>query len=139
VEFELAGDWMHNYQTKIPDQLAAGIRVLMYAGDQDYICNVSSFAQPLPSLAVRRSCSSSVSHAQWLGNQAWTKALAWPGKAAFNSAKLRNFTVEGQAAGSLRQAQGFSFLQVFEAGHMVPRDQPKHALGMLNAFLRDVL
>lgn len=30
VEFELAGDWMHNYQTQIPDQLADGIRVLLY-------------------------------------------------------------------------------------------------------------
>jgi len=37
--FELGGDWMHSYQQKLPDQLAAGIRVLMYAGDQDYICN----------------------------------------------------------------------------------------------------
>ena len=38
IGFELDGDWMHNFQTKIPDQLAAGIRVLIYAGDQDYIC-----------------------------------------------------------------------------------------------------
>ena len=30
---------MHSYQQMIPDQLAAGIRVLLYAGDQDYICN----------------------------------------------------------------------------------------------------
>jgi carboxypeptidase C (cathepsin A) len=34
IEFELAGDWMHDYQTMIPDQLDAGIRVLIYAGDQ---------------------------------------------------------------------------------------------------------
>ena len=52
LAFELSGDWMHNYQTMIPDQLAAGIRVLLYAGDQDYICN-------------------------WLGNQAWTLNLEW--------------------------------------------------------------
>ena len=32
------GDWMKNYQTQIPDLLANGIRVLIYAGDQDYIC-----------------------------------------------------------------------------------------------------
>eukprot|EP00494_Astrolonche_serrata_P005016 UN05031 len=50
MAFELSGDWMKNYQTMIPDQLNSGIRVLMYAGDQDYICN-------------------------WLGNQAWVKAL----------------------------------------------------------------
>ena len=95
IEFELAGDWMHNFQNQIPDQLADGIRVLMYAGDQDYICN-------------------------WLGNQAWTKALKWPGQKSFNAASLSNFTVDGESAGSLRSAQGFSFLQVFEAGHVSP-------------------
>jgi cathepsin A (carboxypeptidase C) len=39
IQFELSGDEMRNFQTMIPDQLAAGIKVLMYAGDQDYICN----------------------------------------------------------------------------------------------------
>ena len=34
----------------IPDQLGAGISVLIYAGDQDYICN-------------------------WLGNRAWTQVI----------------------------------------------------------------
>ena len=34
IAFELGGDWMHDYEQDIPDQLAAGIRVLMYAGDQ---------------------------------------------------------------------------------------------------------
>ena len=33
------GDWMHNYQDQIPDMLAAGIRALIYAGDQDFVCN----------------------------------------------------------------------------------------------------
>ena len=93
IAFELSGDWMKSYQQMIPDQLAAGIRVLMYAGDQDYICN-------------------------WLGNQAWTKALDWPGKDAFNAATPTNISY-----GNLRQANNFSFLQVFDAGHMVPRDQ----------------
>ena len=39
---------MHSFETSIPDQLEANISVLIYAGDQDYICN-------------------------WLGNQAWTQ------------------------------------------------------------------
>ena len=54
-------DWMHDFQNKIPDLLEAGIPVLVYAGDQDFICN-------------------------WLGNQAWTLALEWSGKEAFNNA-----------------------------------------------------
>jgi carboxypeptidase C (cathepsin A) len=30
-----------------------------------------------------------------------------------------------------------TFLQVYEAGHMVPMDQPEAALSMLNTFLRN--
>jgi cathepsin A (carboxypeptidase C) len=115
IGFELDGDWMHDYQDDIPDQLAAGIRVLMYAGDQDYICN-------------------------WLGNQAWTLALDWPGKQKFNAnSSQTEWMVDGEAAGTLRSSGGFSFLRVYDAGHMVPRDQPKHALAMLNAFIMNTL
>ena len=32
-----------------------------------------------------------------------------------------------------------TFLRVYKAGHMVPRDQPAVALAMLNAFLDDTL
>jgi cathepsin A (carboxypeptidase C) len=110
--FELSGDWMHNYQTMIPDQLAAGIRVLMYSGDQDFICN-------------------------WLGNQAWTLAMDWPHKDDFNAAPMQNWTTSDAATtvGQLRSSNGFSFLRVYDAGHMVPRDQPQNALAMLNAFI----
>ena len=57
-------DWMHDFQNKIPVLLEAGIPVLVYAGDQDFICN-------------------------WLGNKAWTLALEWSGKDAFNKAEDR--------------------------------------------------
>lgn len=110
VAFELSGDWMKDYEQMIPDQLNAGIKVLIYAGDQDYICN-------------------------WLGNQAWTQALQWPHQADFVSAKPVEWKVDGTPAGTLQSSNGFSFLRVYDAGHMVPRDQPAHALAMLNAFI----
>ena len=113
LPFELGGDWMHSYMNQIPDQLNAGIRVLLYAGDQDFICN-------------------------WIGNDAWIKAMPWPHQAAYNAATLRNVTLAetGEPYGTLRSSNGLSFLQVFEAGHMVPRDQPAAALAMLNAFIK---
>merc|ERR550517_1263127 len=110
IGFAFAGDWMHEFQQKLPEQLAAGIRVLIYAGDQDYICN-------------------------WLGNKAWTLAMEWPGKSAFNAAKDAPWAVAGEEAGMVRSAQNFTFLQVYQAGHMVPMDQPKNALQMLNSFV----
>jgi len=110
IAFEFSGDWMQNYQQMIPDQLNDGIKVLIYAGDQDYICN-------------------------WLGNQAWTQALPWPHQGDFNSTAPKEWDVAGKAAGTLQTSNGFSFLRVYDAGHMVPRDQPANALAMINAFI----
>jgi cathepsin A (carboxypeptidase C) len=117
MAFELGGDWMQSFQMQLPDQLDSGTRVLIYAGDQDYICN-------------------------WLGNQAWTQALPWSHQGDFNSTKPVNWTTPlagAEAAGTIQSSNGFTFLRVFNAGHMVPRDQPKAALGMLNAFISNKL
>ena len=38
-------------------------------------------------------------------------------------------------AGTARTASGLTFLQVNNAGHMVPMDQPENALAMVNTFL----
>merc|ERR1719443_2110575 len=111
-------DFMKNYQQLIPPMLEAGLDVLIYAGDQDFICN-------------------------WLGNEKWTLTLEWSKKADFNAAKLTPFVVTGKEVGSksgkevgeLRSAANFHFLRVYQAGHMVPMNQPEAALGMLNALL----
>jgi cathepsin A (carboxypeptidase C) len=109
-------DFMRSYHDKIPDLLANGKRVLIYAGDMDYICN-------------------------WIGNKHWTLALDWPHKTEFNAAADTEWTPAGAsaAAGKLRTSNGFSFLQVFNAGHMVPLDQPLAAQVMLNDFIADKL
>jgi len=105
-----SGDWMKNYQQELPDLLADDIRVLIYAGDQDYICN-------------------------WLGNKAWTLAMDWSGKDAFNAATDDAFrNADGLEVGKIRSSGGFSFLQIYQAGHMVPLDQPEVALHMVRTF-----
>jgi len=116
IAFELGGDWMKSYQQMIPDQLENGVRVLIYAGDQDYICN-------------------------WLGNQAWTQVLPWSGQKAFAATKPVNWTdpTMQEVGGTIQQSDTFTFLRVFNAGHMVPRDQPAQALAMINAFTANKL
>ncbi|CAK0811744.1 unnamed protein product [Prorocentrum cordatum] len=109
VQFVQAGDWMVNYQGLIPDLLADGIKVLIYAGDQDFICN-------------------------WLGNMKWTQKLDWPHRADFNVAPNRDYELNGETVAKLRTSNGFSFMQVFNAGHMVPMDQPAVALQMFTDF-----
>ncbi|CAG8521577.1 4446_t:CDS:2 [Racocetra fulgida] len=62
------------------------------------------------------------------GNDAWTKELDWSGKQGFNDAKTRPWKVKGDKsvyAGEARTYKGLTFLRVFEAGHMVPYDQPR--------------
>ena len=112
VNFQFGADWMKNYQDQVPDLLENGIRVLIYAGDVDYICN-------------------------WLGNKAWTKALPWAGKDGFNAANDDTWNVDGKSAGKFRHYQGFTFLQVHLAGHMVPADQPVAALSMIDTFVHN--
>jgi len=115
VNAQFRNDWMATQQGTVPPLLAAGIDVLIYAGDADFICN-------------------------WMGNKAWTLALPWSGKAAFNLADDHDWNVDGVKAGTARTAQlggtgHFTFLQVNGAGHMVPMDQPKNALAMIHTFL----
>tara|TARA_B100000524_G_scaffold214284_2_gene112403 strand:+ start:2686 stop:4023 length:1338 start_codon:yes stop_codon:yes gene_type:complete len=114
LQFALSGDYLANFEQKLPEQLADGIRFLIYAGDQDYICN-------------------------WLGNRAWVTSLPWAHQAEFQGAPVNNWTVAGKPAGTLQQSHGLSFLRVFDAGHMVPRDQPAVALSMVNAFTRGAI
>ena len=112
VNADFAADWMKNYQQMVPDLLENGVRVLIYAGDVDYICN-------------------------WIGNKAWTMDLPWSGSSQFKNAGDNAWTVEGSTAGQFRNYDGFTFLQVHNAGHMVPADQPVAALSMIDTFINN--
>jgi cathepsin A (carboxypeptidase C) len=110
VNSDFKGDWMKNYQERLPPMLEAGIPVLIYAGDCDFICN-------------------------WLGNKAWALSLDWAGKDGFVAADDAAWLVGGEEKGKVRSSGPFTFLQVYQAGHMVPMDQPAASLAMLNTFL----
>lgn len=62
-----SGDYAKNYEGYVANLLDAGIRILIYTGDADFMCN-------------------------WQGNEAWTSALQWSGKAGFNKAEQRLLT-----------------------------------------------
>jgi len=112
LELVLAGDWMLNYAEDIPFLLGAGHRVLVYAGEYDFLCN-------------------------WMGNSAWVSALQWPGSSAYNSSANATWTVNGGPAGAFKTAEGLTFIQFFNAGHMVPMNQPVNALDMITRFIRN--
>jgi len=114
LRFTTAGDYMINFHEMIPPLLADGIEVLIYAGEMDYLCN-------------------------WCGNKAWAKKLEWPGKEEFNAANDDDYTLDGKVVGRVRSAQGFHFMQAYDAGHLFPMDKPDVALSMLNKFLTGTL
>lgn len=114
VHLALTGDWLNNLAAKIQGVLESGLRVLVYSGDKDFVCN-------------------------WRGGEAWTNAVSWSGQTDFQQAQYKEWLVNGQPAGQLKQYKNFQFLRVYEAGHMVPMDQPSNALNMLQTFLMGTL
>jgi len=108
--FLFQGDWMQPFHRLVPGILEQ-IPVLIYAGDADFICN-------------------------WLGNQAWTNALEWPGQKDFNKADIKDIKLDnGDKYGKIKHSGNFTFLQIFGAGHMVPMDQPEASLDFLNRWV----
>ncbi|XP_062017571.1 serine carboxypeptidase-like [Rosa rugosa] len=104
-------DWMRNLEVDIPTLLEDGIKVLVYAGEYDLICN-------------------------WLGNSNWVHAMEWSGQKAFGESSNVPFKVGGAEAGLLKSHGPLAFLKVHDAGHMVPMDQPKAALQMLTNWMQ---
>ncbi|TVY92436.1 Carboxypeptidase Y-like protein A [Lachnellula willkommii] len=108
--FLFQGDWMQPFHRLVPGILEQ-IPVLIYAGDADFICN-------------------------WLGNQAWTNALEWPGQKDFNKASIKDLKLDnGDKFGKVKHSGNFTFMQIFGAGHMVPMDQPEASLDFLNRWV----
>lgn len=81
-------------------------------GDADFICN-------------------------WLGNHAWTEALEWPGKKAFNKADLKDLKLggSGRTTGAVKSSGNFTFMRLHAGGHMVPLDQPESSLDFFNRWI----
>lgn len=99
-------DWMKDFSGYVADMLDADIPQLIYAGDLDFVCN-------------------------YMGNKAWTDALEWEHKKEFGDAEEHDWN---DGKGLVKSANGFTFLQVYEAGHMVPSDQPEAALDLIKQF-----
>jgi cathepsin A (carboxypeptidase C) len=109
-DFSYNNDGMQQVVELIPGLLEQ-IPVLIYAGDADFICN-------------------------WLGNRQWTNNLEWAGKEAYSKAEVKDLKLRsGKKYGKVKSAKDLAFMQMFEAGHMVPYDKPEAALDMLNRWI----
>ena len=96
----------------------SNVSTLLYAGKRDFICN-------------------------WVGNEAWTLALEWDGKADFNKEPLRPWYASdkdikaGRQGGVYRQSGTLAFAVVDDSGHFVPYDHPVESLAMFNNWVHN--
>ncbi|XP_052184116.1 serine carboxypeptidase-like [Diospyros lotus] len=107
-------DWMKNLEVGIPALLEDGIKMLIYAGEYDLICN-------------------------WLGNSRWVKEMKWSGQKNFTASPTVQFLVDGREAGLMTSHGPLTFLKVHDAGHLVPMDQPEASLEMLKRWTKGQL
>lgn len=85
---------LHPTTAHVAALLERGVKALIYAGENDWVCN-------------------------WIGNHRWVEDLEWTGRDVFGATKLRQWDVEGVAAGLTRSANGLTFATIYGAGHMV--------------------
>jgi serine carboxypeptidase-like clade 4 len=103
-------DRIRPYSEDLPPVMDAGVRVLVYSGMWDLICD-------------------------YIGGESWVNQMSWSGQANFNKVPYSNWNVNSTVAGHVRNYGLFTWLEVENAGHMVPHDQPVAALDMLTRFL----
>lgn len=98
----------------LPD-LIAEIPVLLFSGDQDFICN-------------------------HLGTEAMIDKMIWNGGKGFEIspgvwAPRRDWTFEGEPAGTYQEARNLTYVVFYNSSHMVPFDYPRRTRDMLDRFM----
>ncbi|GJJ11360.1 hypothetical protein Clacol_005592 [Clathrus columnatus] len=114
--FMTQGDSMHDAAALLPPLLQSGIRVLVYAGVADFMCN-------------------------FMGNERWVNNLENLFHDEFVASKQTPWVLPGNSkpSGYFRTAGGgagnLTFVAIYEAGHMVPYDQPEAALNLIENWV----
>jgi carboxypeptidase C (cathepsin A) len=109
-QFRLAHDKLAPTFFHLTGLLENGVRVLIYVGQLDFICN-------------------------WIGNRRMAEALEWSGAEGFRAAELEDFVVNGEVAGQAKSHGLLTYVQIAGAGHMVPMDKPAESLYVTSKWL----
>ncbi|EMD33353.1 hypothetical protein CERSUDRAFT_68006 [Gelatoporia subvermispora B] len=104
-------DAMSPTQYYIGALLERGIRVLVYVGANDWLCN-------------------------WVGNERMTLELEWSRQSEFTARALREWEIGGTPAGLTRNAGPFTFATFFGAGHMAPYNKPEESLELMKRWIK---
>ncbi|KAH7105623.1 alpha/beta-hydrolase [Auriculariales sp. MPI-PUGE-AT-0066] len=86
------------------------IDIMLFAGDQDYICN-------------------------HVGIESLIENMSWAGSKGFNGAQTSDWAVNGSAAGTWTESRRLTYVKVYNSSHMVPYDVPHVAHDMMLRFM----
>ncbi|KAG9317776.1 alpha beta-hydrolase [Chiua virens] len=109
VGSELNSDLSPSSITLLPSVIER-IPVLLFAGDQDFICN-------------------------YIGIEKTIDAMAWNGEKGLGAVSTEPWTVDGIPAGTWVSTRNLTYVKVFNASHMVPYDVPEAAHDMILRFM----
>ena len=106
--FEITGDNMRPLQQYLRELLEKDIPVLIYSGDKDYVCS-------------------------WIGLLEVVDSLGYKD---FELQPMKKWITEnGAVAGEIKKVEKLTFIRVYDAGHMVPFDQPENSLDLINRWI----
>ncbi|KLO08516.1 KEX1 protein [Schizopora paradoxa] len=86
------------------------IPIMLFAGDQDFICN-------------------------YVGIENLISALSWNGQQGLGTVETKSWSVDGTPAGTWVESRNLSYVKIFNASHMVPYDVPHVAHDMILRFM----
>ncbi|KAF2466966.1 pheromone-processing carboxypeptidase KEX1 [Lindgomyces ingoldianus] len=98
----------------LPD-IIAQVPVVLFSGDKDLICN-------------------------HLGTESLIDSMSWNGGKGFQLspgvwAPRRDWTFEGEPAGTYQEARNLTYVVFYNSSHMVPFDYPRRTRDMLDRFM----
>ena len=102
-----------DYSAAIGSLIDAGVKVMLYVGMQDTVCN-------------------------YVGVEAVVRGLPWAHRDAFNLAPMASLELAGAHVGTIKKLGGLTFALVEGSGHMVPADEPATAALLLQMMLADI-
>jgi carboxypeptidase C (cathepsin A) len=104
------GDLIKSFSSSL-EFLMERVKVILYTGKLDFICN-------------------------YMSQEQYINKLNWPSLKYFRNINYSDWKLNnGTVVGSVKKYENFVFLIINDAGHYVPRDQPEAALKMLDDFI----
>ena len=110
---DISTSYLGNYSYLLTQNVIPDLKVILYSGQNDIIVNT-------------------------VGSYNFIKAIDWSGNQGFyNSKKKLLKGTDGAVVGNYKNYKGLTFAVIYDAGHMVPTDQPSPSKVMLDKFIQN--